>query len=235
MSKKILAIIGLRSGSKGLKDKNIKKLNGKPLFNYILSNAKKSKYINRIVFSTDSEKYRKIINKYGGKTPFLRPKKYSKDNSPEIDFIKDLLKSLKRKENYTPDIIVRLLATCPFQKTKDIDDAIRIVLKGDYNSSVLISKAKQHPEKALRIIGKKKKYVTTYIDKNPLKVGSKLNRQQFTEAFFRSNVLVCKTKIIEKHNSLSSNKNGFVIIPYSVDIDNIEDFNYAEYLLKRIK
>ena len=81
------------------------------------------------------------------------------------------MKSLKRKENYTPDIIVRLLATCPFQKTKDIDDAIRIVLKGDYNSSVLISKAKQHPEKALRIIGKKK-YVTTYIDKNPLKVGS---------------------------------------------------------------
>ena len=44
-----------------------------------------------------------------------------------------------------------------------------------------------------------------------------------------------KYKIIEKHNSLSSNKNGFVIIPYSVDIDNIEDFNYAEYLLKRIK
>ena len=71
MSKKVLAIIGLRSGSKGLKDKNIKKLNGKPLFSYILSNAKKSKYINRIIFSTDSEKYRKIINKYGGKTPFL--------------------------------------------------------------------------------------------------------------------------------------------------------------------
>ena len=160
---------------------------------------------------------------------------YSKDNSPEIDFIKDLLKSLKRKENYTPDIIVRLLATCPFQKTKDIDDAIRVVLKGDYDSSVVISKAKQHPEKALRIIGKNKKYVTTYIDKNPLKVGSKLNRQQFTEAFFRSNVLVCKTKIIEKYNSLSSNKNGFVKIPYSLDIDDIEDFNYAEYLLKRIK
>ena len=98
MSKKILAIIGLRSGSKGLKDKNIKKLNDKPLFTYILGNAKKSKYINRIVLSTDSEKYKKIINKYGGETPFLRPKKYSRDNSPEIYFIKDLLKSLKKKK-----------------------------------------------------------------------------------------------------------------------------------------
>lgn len=233
MSKKILAIIGLRSGSKGLKDKNIKKLNGKPLFTYIFGNAKKSKYINRIVLSTDSEKYKKIINKYGGETPFLRPKKYSRDNSPEIYFIKDLLKSLKKKENYIPDIIVRLLATCPFQKTKDIDSAIKIVLNGEYNSSVVVSKAKQHPEKALRIIGKNKKYITTYIDKNPLNVGSKLNRQQFSEAFFRSNILVCKRTIIEKYNSLSSKKNGFIITPYLIDIDNAEDFNYAKYLIKK--
>ena len=233
MSKKILAIIGLRSGSKGLKNKNIKKLNGKPLFTYIFGNAKKSKYINRIVLSTDSEKYKKIINKYGGETPFLRPKKYSRDNSPEIYFIKDLLKSLKKKENYIPDIIVRLLATCPFQKTKDIDSAIKIVLNGEYNSSVVVSKAKQHPEKALRIIGKNKKYITTYIDKNPLNVGSKLNRQQFSEAFFRSNILVCKRTIIEKYNSLSSKKNGFIITPYLIDIDNAEDFNYAKYLIKK--
>ena len=61
MSKKILAVIGLRSGSKGLKNKNIKKLNGKPLFSYILNSAKKSKYINRIIISTDSTKYEKIV------------------------------------------------------------------------------------------------------------------------------------------------------------------------------
>lgn len=233
MQKKILAIIGLRSGSKGLKDKNIKKLNGKPLFAYILSAAKKSRYINRIICSTDSVKYKKLINKYGGETPFLRSKKFSKDNSPETDFIKDLIKNLRIKQNYVPDIVVRLLATCPFQKTKDIDDAIKIVLKDNYDSSVVISKAKQHPEKALKINGKYKKYVTTYIDNNPLKVGSKLNRQQFNEAYFRSNVLVCKRKILEKHNSLSSKKNGFVITPYQIDIDSIEDFKYAEYLIKK--
>ena len=62
MSKKILAIIGLRSGSKGLKNKNIKKLSGKPLFAHILDAAKKSKHINRIILSTDSTKYKKIIN-----------------------------------------------------------------------------------------------------------------------------------------------------------------------------
>ena len=97
----------------------------------------------------------------------------------------------------------------------------------------MVSKAKQHPEKALRITGINKKYITTYIEKNPLNVGSKLNRQQFSEAFFRSNVLVCKRTIIEKYNSLSSKKNGFIITPYLIDIDNAEDFDYAKYLIKK--
>lgn len=233
MSKNILAIIGLRSGSKGLKNKNIRNLAGKPLFTHILKKAKNSQYINRIIVSTDSLKYKKIINMYGGKTPYMRPKKYSKDSSPEIYFIKDLLEYLKKKEDYIPDIIVRLLATCPFQKTKDIDRAIRIVLKGKYESSVVVSEAKQHPEKALKIVGKNKKYITTYFGNSPLRVGSKLNRQQFPQAFFRSNVLVCKNTTIKKNNSLSSAKPGFIKTPYQIDIDSLEDFKYAEYLISK--
>ena len=234
MPKKILAVIGLRSGSRGLKNKNIKKLSGKPLFTYILKTAKKSKYINRILISTDSSKYKKIINKYGGDCPYNRPKKYSKDTSPEIDFIKHLLNHLKKNEKYIPDIVVRLLATCPFQKSKDIDRAISLVLRKKYDSSVVISKAKQHPAKALRIVGKNKKYVTTYFGNSPLKVGSSLNRQQFPEAFYRSNVLVCKKSIIKKYNSLSSSKPGFIKIPYQIDIDNLEDFKYAEFKINKI-
>ena len=234
MSKKILAIIGLRSGSKGLKNKNIKKLAGKPLFVHILETAKKSKLINRIIISTDSKKYKKIINKYGGEAPYLRPKKYAKDNSPEIDFIKDLLNSLKEKENYVPDIVVRLLATCPLQKARDIDSAIKLVLKKNIQSSVIISKAKQHPAKALRITGKNNQYVTTYFGNNPLKVGSKSNRQQFPEAYFRANVLVCKKTVISKYNSLSSKKIRFIKIPFQIDIDYLEDFKYADYMIKKI-
>ena len=226
---KILAVIGLRSGSKGLKDKNIRKLNGKPLFFYILKAAKKSKYINKIAISTDSKKYKRIVKKFGGDCPYDRPKKYSLDHSQEIFFIKDLLKKMKKYENYIPDIVVRLLATCPFQRTKDIDKAINLILKNKYDSSAIISKAKQHPEKAIKIIGKKKKYLTSYFGNSPLKIGSKLNRQQFKEAYFRANVLVCKRKVIDDYNSLTSNKPGFVIVPYQVDIDTIEDFKFAKF------
>ena len=226
---KILAVIGLRSGSKSLKDKNIKILNGKPLFYYILKAAKKSKYINKIAISTDSKKYKKIVKEYGIDCLYDRPKKLSLDSSQEIFFIKDLLKKMEKHENYVPDIVVRLLATCPFQKTKDIDRCIRMVLNNQYDSSAIISKAKQHPEKALKIIGKKRKYLTSYYGNNSIKVGSKLNRQQFREAYFRANVLSCKKKVIDKYNSLTSRKPGFVLIPYQVDIDTLEDFKFAKF------
>ena len=230
---KILAVIGLRSGSKSLKNKNIKILNGKPLFYYILKAAKKSKYINKIAISTDSKKYKKIVKKYGIKSLYDRPKKLSLDSSQEIFFIKDILKKMEKYENYTPNIVVRLLATCPFQKTKDIDNGIKKILNNQYDSLAVISKAKQHPEKALKIIGKKKKYLTSYYGNNSLKVGSKLNRQQFKEAYFRANVLICKKKVIDKYNSLTSNKPGFILIPYQVDIDNLEDFKFTEFKMSQ--
>jgi CMP-N,N'-diacetyllegionaminic acid synthase len=231
--KKILAIIGLRSGSKSLKNKNIKNLNNKPLFTYIGNSASKSKLINRIIFSTDSTRYIKIIKKYGFESPYLRPKKFSKDSSDEIDFIKDLLLKLRKKENYSPDIIVRLLATCPFQKAEDIDNAIKLVLSKKYNSSVVISEAKQHPEKALKIYGTKKKFVGSYIDKNPLRVGSKLNRQSFKKSYVRSNVIVCNANIIYKYNSLTSTKPGFIVINKSLDIDDKMDFLFANFLVSK--
>ncbi len=234
MKKKILAVIGLRSGSKGIKDKNIKKLDGKPLFFHILKSAKKSKLINKIIISTDSNRYIKIIKKYGEEFPYKRPKKYSSDDSPEIFFIKDLLEKLKKNDNYVPDIVVRLLATCPFQKTVDIDKSINLILKNKYDSAAVISKAKQHPEKALKILGKKTKYLSTYFANKPLEVGSRLNRQQFKDAYFRANVLVCKREIIEKYNSLTSKRPGFVIIPYQIDIDDLEDFKFAEFKSKNL-
>ena len=233
MSKKILAIIGLRSGSKGVKDKNIKNLGGKPLAAWIINAAKKSIYINRIIVSTDSKIYAKIANKYGAETPFLRPKKISGDNSDELDFIKDMLKKLKNNNGYQPDIIVRLLATCPFQKSKDIDKAIKIVLNKDYESSVIVSESKQHPEKALKIINSKKKSIVNFINNDWKSVGGKLNRQRFKKAYFRSNAIITKTENIKKNSSLAAKKTGFIIIPKSIDIDDKYDFEFAKYMLKK--
>ena len=126
--KKILAIIGARSGS-SLKDKNIKILGNKPLINWIINAAKKSKLINRIVVSTDSKKYLNICKKIGAEVPYLRPKSLASKYSHEMEFIKHMLDFLKKRESYVPDIVIRLLATVPFQKSEDIDKTINLILK----------------------------------------------------------------------------------------------------------
>tara|TARA_Y100000590_G_scaffold430671_1_gene544532 strand:+ start:609 stop:1337 length:729 start_codon:yes stop_codon:yes gene_type:complete len=238
MEKKILGIVGARSGSKGLKNKNIKLLGQKPLIGWILKSASNSKYINRIIVSTDSKKYAKIANRYNAETPFLRPKVISKSHSDEIEFIKHALDHLKKKENYVPDIVVRMLATVPFQKTKDIDKLIKLIVKKKYDSAAIVSKAKQHPRKSLKIIGVKNKYLVSYISNRGTDVGKKLNRQNHKkkqEAYFRSNVIACKTNVIRKYNSLTSNKVGYIIIPNKkfVDIDDIDDFEYSNYIYKK--
>jgi CMP-N-acetylneuraminic acid synthetase len=237
IKKKILAIIGARSGSKELKNKNIKKLGNKPLIGWIIESAIQSKLINRIIVSTDSKKYARIARKFKAETPILRPKKLSRDNSRELDFIKHMLKWLKKNENYKPDIIVRLLATCPFQKTNDIDNLINIVLKKKYNSAVIISRALQHPEKALKIIGRKRKRLISYIGNKGTDVGSNHNRQAYAPAYFRANVIVCETKVIKKYNSLTGSKVGYIIISGKkvVDIDTKEDFENAKRYLKYFK
>jgi CMP-N,N'-diacetyllegionaminic acid synthase len=231
MKNKILAIIGARSGSKELINKNIRKLGNKPLMAWIIGAAKKSKLINRVIVSTDSVKYAKIANKFGAETPTLRPKQLAKDNSRELDFIIHMLNYLDKKENFKPDIIVRLLATCPFQKPKDIDKLIKLVLKNKYDSAVIISKARQHPEKALKIVGNKNKRLVSYINNKGTDVGSNNNRQAYTQAYFRANVIACRPDVIKKNNSLTSKKVGYLIISQSnaIDIDNEIDFKIAKY------
>ena len=239
IQKKILGIVGIRSGSKGLKNKNIKLLGDKPLVGWILSASKKSKYINRLIVSTDSKKYKKIAEEHKAEVPFLRSKKLSKDNSDEIDFIKDLLKNLKKKENYEPDIIVRLLATSPFQKKYEIDKLINLILKRKYNCGMVISEAKQHPGKAVKIFGNKKKQLVSFIHNNGVSIGQKQNRQEIIKktgkVYYRSNVIACRTSVIKKFNSLTSDKVGYVIISNKnmVDIDNKQDFEFAEFLINK--
>ena len=233
-NKKILAIIGLRSGSKEIKNKNIKKLGGKPLCAWIIQAALKSKLINRVIVSTDSIKYAKIAKYYKAEIPVLRPKKLSTDRSKEVQFVKHMLQFLKKEENYEPDIVVRLLATCPFQKTKDIDSLITKIINKKYNSAVIIVKAKQHPKKAIKIIGKKNKKIVSYISSKGVEVGSNHGRQFYKPAYYRANAIAFETYVIKKYNSLTSNNVGYYIIKNKkeIDIDSLEDFKIAQYYLQ---
>ena len=126
--KKILALITARSGSKSVKDKNIRPIDGKPMLAYSIEHAKESGYINRIVLTTDSEKYAQIGREYGAEVPFIRPAEYATDSALDIDVFVHALGFLKDNEGYEPDIIVHLRPTYPFRDVNDIDTMIEKML-----------------------------------------------------------------------------------------------------------
>ena len=123
-NKKIICLICARSGSKGIKNKNIKVLNGKPLIQWTFDVAKKIKEFNKIILSSDSKKIINLAKKNKIDVPFLRPKNLAKDNSKELNVWKHALKYLK-KINQFPDILVVLPPTSPLRKSHHILYAIK--------------------------------------------------------------------------------------------------------------
>ena len=124
----ILAIIPARSGSKSVPNKNIREICGKPMLAYSIEHALSSKYINRVILSTDSLEYKKIGLKYGAEVPFLRPFEYATDDATDFDVFNHALSYLKEKEGYIPDIVVQLRPTYPIRNVVDIDNMIKILI-----------------------------------------------------------------------------------------------------------
>lgn len=114
-----IAIIPARSGSKGLKDKNIKLLNGKPLIAYTIEVAKESGVFDEIFVSTDSQKYAEIAKALGANIPFLRSEELSSDTAATWDVVKDVLKHY-RKLGDEFDTVALLQPTSPLRKSEDI-------------------------------------------------------------------------------------------------------------------
>lgn len=124
----ILCIIPARSGSKGIKNKNIIEFKGKPLLAWSIEQAQKCNYNMKIVVSTDSNEYANIAKKYGAEVPFLRPNNISGDLSSDFEFIDHCVKWLKTNENYTCDIILQLRPTSPTRKIEDINKALQLFI-----------------------------------------------------------------------------------------------------------
>jgi CMP-N,N'-diacetyllegionaminic acid synthase len=233
--KKVLGIIGIRSGSKGVKNKNIRDLSGKPLVGWVISAALRSRSINRLVVSTDSEEYSRVAKDLGAEVPYLRPADLACDNSPEILYVRHMLEWLEKNENYRPDVVVRMMATVPLQEPEDIDAVIQI-LHTDVlaESAVVIAEARQHPMKALKIMddGAGGKKLVTYFTDSGREV-TPIARQTYQPAYFRANVIACRTHVIYNTNSLTGDLVRYHIIPQerSVDIDNLVDFYIVEHLM----
>jgi CMP-N-acetylneuraminic acid synthetase len=230
---KAISIIGARSGSIGIKHKNVKKLNNRPLLYWIIKTALKSKYLDRVLVSTDSAYYQKLSIKYGAETPFLRPKKISRSKSGEIDYIIHALDWLKKNEDYTPDIIVRLQPTSPFQCAKDIDISImKLADDKKATSAQVVAESDFHPYKALKI--SRSGYLKPFITKN----NNVINRQNLVKSYHRANIISTKSKFFLKNKKDHIGNFSIKIeIPTlrAIDINNKKDFKIADCINKIYK
>ncbi|UKI40875.1 MAG: acylneuraminate cytidylyltransferase family protein [Candidatus Melainabacteria bacterium] len=121
----ILSIIPARGGSKGIKRKNIKLLGGIPLVAHTINASLRSKYITRTCVSTEDPEIKDICLNYKAEV-IDRPLELAKDETKTAPVMLDVLKQLKDKENYTPDVVVLLQATCPLRTEKHIDEAFEL-------------------------------------------------------------------------------------------------------------
>src|SRR3989339_2096135 len=99
---KVLGIVGARSGSKSIPHKNIRPLLDKPLMAWIIEAAKNSKYISRLILSTDSSEYARIGRQYGAETPFARPAEFANDTASDIDYLTHAVQWMEENENWKP-------------------------------------------------------------------------------------------------------------------------------------
>ncbi len=229
--KKILAIITARGGSKRLPRKNIRPLAGKPLLAYSIEAARSSHYIDRIIVSTEDVEIADIAKKYGVDVPALRPTKLAEDATSSDAVLKYTVEYMESKENYIPDIIVLIQPTSPFVSADDIDKTIEMLIAGKSNSSLTACEITERPEWMYRLNGN---IASPYIQ------GEVPYRRQDMQKLYRSNgaVYCVKREILLKKGILVDKENLRVYImpkERSVDIDDINDFNYAEMLFKNNK
>ncbi len=232
---RIIAIIPCRSGSKGVKDKNILKLFGKPLIYYSILFAKSCNFIDRVIVSTDSKKYAIIAKKLGAEVPVLRPKKISKDSSLDIEFFKHMINFLKNKEKYYPDIIIHLRPTNPIRKVKIMKKALNtLVNKKNISSVRSISKLPKNIYKCFYLNNKNilESVTKKFIDNKEF---FNLPRQILPNSYYLNGVYdVFRTKLIKK-NMISGKKIYGLKTKENLDIDTKEDVKIAKTKKKIFK
>lgn len=225
-NQKILALIPARGGSKGIKDKNIISLVGKPLIAYSIEAAKHSKYIDDIVVTTDSEKIAEISKQYGASIPFMRPIELAADTSKTIDAVLHAIKTLKTMgKEY--DILVLLQPTQPLRTNKDIDKAIEVYYKNKENGLVSVSPVDDSPL-LIRSITQDGKLINLLVQNSTC-------RRQDMPIYYKVNGCIYINKIdeINENTSFNDNKIPFIMMKeHSIDIDELSDLCMAEYYLK---
>lgn len=222
---KNIAIIPARSGSKGVKDKNIRNFCGKPLMAFTIEAALKSGEFDEVMVSTDSEKYAEIARKYGANVPFLRSEATASDTASSWDMVDEVLLNYK-KLGKSFDTFCLLQPTSPLRTVEDIKEAYQIYRdKADF-AVVSVCEA-EHSPLWCGHLPLNHEFINFVQPEN-------LKQRQAGQKFYRINgaIYIVNIEMFKTERNLYQ-KGSFAYImsqEQSVDIDTEVDFKLAELM-----
>ena len=228
-NKTFLAIIPARGGSKRLPNKNILNLNGKPLIAWTIEAALKSRYIDKIVVSSDSDKILKVARSYKNILCLKRPYHLATDTAKTTDVVKHALENVKEKYDY----IILLQPTSPLRTEKHIDEAIEFLDRKNADAVVSVCEMEHSPLWSNTL-------PEDLSMKNFLREDIKGKRSQDLPKYYRLNgaIYICKTDRFLEENTFFIKDNIYAYVMdkmSSVDIDDEFDFGLAESIIKSLK
>jgi CMP-N-acetylneuraminic acid synthetase len=226
----VLAVIPARGGSKGIPRKNLCKAGGISLVARAVKFTKALMWIDRVVLSTDDREIAEEGRKYGAEVPFLRPLELAGDTSKSVDVWRHALIEAEKYYNTTFDISILLEPTSPFREPRHVEEVVKKLVDGDYNSVLTVSEtdSKSHPLKQMVI---KDNHVGYYDDAGK----DIIVRQRLTPVYHRNGVAYAVTRkcLVEQKTIIGSNASAVIIDEPLVNIDTEQDLKRAQFLLCR--
>ncbi len=230
----VVAIIPARGGSKSIPRKNIRFLGGIPLLAYSIAAAKKSKFVDRIIVSTDDEVIADLAKEWGAEVPFLRPKELSEDTTTDFPVIEHAVRWLEINEDYRAEIVVQLRPTSPLRPPGLVDEAVLTLLtRPDADSVRAVTPSGENPYKMWRL--ENDETLQPLLNSKHHEAYN-MPRQVLPPTLWQTgHVEVIRFQTIVKKQSLT----GDIILPcvvpheYAVDLDNLQQWAYAEYLIEQ--
>lgn len=226
-----IALIFARGGSKGVPNKNIKNLLGKPLLGRAIEQAKAIGRITRVIVSTDSDEIAKIALDYGAEILFKRPKELALDNSPEWHSWQHALREIEKIEGILPEMMISIPTTAPLRSILDIENCLDEFEKG--GADIVFGITPSHSNPYFNMVSIQDNNFVSLVMQSKDGVA---RRQESPVVYDMTTVAyVANSNFVLNHNRIFDGRCRGVYIPRvrSLDIDTELDFLMAEFLMAK--
>lgn len=227
----VLCTICARGGSKGVKNKNVKLLNGKPLIAYTIEQAKASQLFDHIVISTDSDQIANIAKQYGAEVFFKRSPELSSDKAGKLGVIQDALLKSEAHYDKTYQYHVDLDATSPLRRVEDIVASFQQFLKNKNDNLITAMPSRRSPYFNLVELDSQGRVALSKQIENTV-----VRRQDAPETFdMNASIYIWTREALLNNKTLFTEKTGLYVMPEerSIDIDSDLDFEFVEFLMRK--